>query len=194
MSRNLKRNMAAVCLITAAFAVTACGPRMMVNSTTPLPADAPSADVARIYFVSPTPPAPYRSGSAYVWDGGTLLGMISNKQVIISEVAPGRHIFLAQAQNLAAIDANLEGGKSYYIKVDYAPGFSTNSVVFYPVTPATEEWAVRHEWVNGCRFMHYNPEGGLRYETRNGPKNAARAAEIEGGKGEAKPLLPTDGD
>jgi hypothetical protein len=193
MNQHIRRIIVAVfalgCLLTIG-----CGPRMMQAATTPRPTEAPAVETARVYFIAPTPRVPYQTGSAIIVDGDTLLGQITNRQVFYSDLPAGNHTLMALAQNTGGIAAALEGGKTYYVKLTFPPGFTSNSVVFIPITPGTAEWDTRIAWLDTCTLIQYVPEGGAAWDAKNKARNAKRAVAFESGEARALPMAATDGE
>lgn len=55
-------------------------------------------------------------------------------------VDPGKHLFIATAENKAFLDANFEAGKTYYVITRIYPGVWYARVAFVPVNKGSEFW------------------------------------------------------
>src|SRR5687767_6715547 len=61
----------------------------------------------------------------YLWDGDTFIGTLSAGTLVQYRVAPGPHVFMANSENWSYVKADLQPGKSYFIKANMFPGFMT---------------------------------------------------------------------
>ena len=70
-----------------------------------------------------------------VFDGDKFLGTISSGEYYIYKTTPGKHIFWAASENRDFLDANLQGGKTYFIQVDALMGAFVAQVDIRPLDP-----------------------------------------------------------
>ena len=102
--------------IAFAFAIvvlSGCSSPMMK----PAEAVKPSQDYAVINFMRPSTIAWLVGGGIQfsVWDKDEFIGFLEADKCIQYKAAPGEHIFLALAFNSAAIKADVQSGKTYYV-------------------------------------------------------------------------------
>lgn len=79
----------------------------MVKAT---PTEGPAQGKAMVYFMRP-------SGMGFainfqIWDGTYFVGLSQAKSYFAYQCDPGKHLFLGIAENKAAIEADLNAGKS----------------------------------------------------------------------------------
>jgi hypothetical protein len=93
----------------------------------------PVDEEARVVFCRPD----RKLGSAVtfdVWDRLKLIGFAERGSSFEVRCAPGKHLFLAQGENAAAIDAELGAGKTYYVWVTPRLGVLYAAVGLTPLT------------------------------------------------------------
>lgn len=96
--------------------------------------NAPKENTALVNFVRPA----IFLGDALdmdVWDGQNYIGSLAAGSMIQYEVQPGKHLFMANAENWSYASAELKGGKSYVIKANAFPGIATGRVALGTVKP-----------------------------------------------------------
>ncbi len=71
-----------------------------------------------------------------VWDGANYLGSLSAGSLIQHEVAPGKHLFLANGENWSYASGEFQAGKSYVLKVNIFPGVMAGRVALGTVPPS----------------------------------------------------------
>ena len=93
---------------------------------------APDSNHALVTFLRPARYGPEQFG---VWDGENFVGALSPGSFTQYLAEPGEHIFLAQARrNFGYIEANLKGGKKYYVMIKKLSGGRTTGYGFNPIT------------------------------------------------------------
>jgi len=78
------------------------------------------ADKALIYIVRPT-----SAGTAirmWVFADDTVLGLTKGDTYASAYVEPGEHLFWSRAENVSALTATVEAGKTYYLKQNVRMG------------------------------------------------------------------------
>lgn len=102
------------------------------------PTRPPGPDEAKIVF--------YRPGKLLgnqttwrIYDGETLAGVIENGASFEHRCPPGRHLFLAVPGTEPAVDADLAGGKTYYVRVNAKTGHDV-SAELVPLTREDREF------------------------------------------------------
>jgi hypothetical protein len=68
-----------------------------------------------------------------MWDSGNFIGHLSSQSYIQYKTTPGKHLFLARAENWSCVEAELEGGKSYFIIGKVRMGLMKARVALDPV-------------------------------------------------------------
>ncbi len=68
-----------------------------------------------------------------IWDSEKWVGVLASDSYIQYKASPGKHLFLARAENWSCVKADLEGGKSYFIIVSPRMGVWKARVVMNPV-------------------------------------------------------------
>lgn len=82
-------------------------------------------------------PSSYGSAIQFgVWDSETFVGVVSGKSYVQYKATPGKHLFLARAENWSCVEADLEAGKSYFIVTAVRMGVWKARVALEPVTRA----------------------------------------------------------
>lgn len=88
--------------------------------------------------------------------------MLDGESVIGNSVAmsqfsyladPGKHLFIATAENKVFLEADLEAGKTYYIITRIYPGAWYARVAFIAVTKGSEYWDKVREWEASLKII-----------------------------------------
>lgn len=69
-----------------------------------------------------------------VWDSENFVGVVSANSYVQYKTSPGKHLFLARAENWSCVEADLEAGKSYVIITAVRMGAWKARVALVPVT------------------------------------------------------------
>jgi len=75
-----------------------------------------------------------------VLDGKRVIGNSVSKSQFDYLADPGKHLFIATAENKVFLEADLEAGKTYYIITRIYPGAWRPRVAFLPITRGSEYW------------------------------------------------------
>ncbi len=75
-----------------------------------------------------------------IWDGDKVIGNSVAKGQFDYLADPGKHLFVAVAENKTFLDAELEAGKVYYILTQVKMGIWKARVGLVPVTKGSEYW------------------------------------------------------
>lgn len=99
---------------------------------------APTEEKALVRFMRP-------SGLGYainfnIWDGERVIGNSVAKSQFDYLADPGKHLFVAVAENKTFLNAELETGKTYYILTEVRMGVWKARVGFVPVIRGSEYW------------------------------------------------------
>ncbi len=68
-----------------------------------------------------------------MWDSEKFIGHLSSQSYIQYKTTPGKHLFLARSENWSCVEAELEGGKSYFIIGKVRMGLLKARVALDPV-------------------------------------------------------------
>lgn len=197
MSKRARITAAVFALVLGAVLASGCA-GYNVKSTTPRPTAAPAADQARVYFVKPG--GSWGNAEGFVLLEDKVIGYLQNRQVFWIDVPAGEHLFMSVTSNADGIQANLAGGKTYYVRLFSTPGAmsvmlgGSENMYMEPLAPGSEGWAKRMEWVDGATLVEMNEEKCVAWENKYAEKNAERLANFKSGKAEAKPITPEMGE
>jgi hypothetical protein len=111
----------------------------------PIPA---SRDKATIVFLRPSSYGG-RVKTTILDTRGRFLGEDWGSTYFAVQVEPGEHVFLAWAENTAALRARLAAGKTYYIEVAPKMGALSARMHLLALTPRSASWSKVPEWMSG---------------------------------------------
>lgn len=139
----LKRLLLFSCLLTVLSACAGSSKYMVAKE----PVLKPVEGKALVYIFRP-------SGFSFrinfqIWDGDRFIGLSQAKSYFQYSADPGKHTFLAIAENKAFIEADLAADKQYYIVTEPRIGVWRPRVGFLPVKRGTGEWSKVSEWKTG---------------------------------------------
>ncbi len=129
--------------LLAGASLNGCGGSIMTRTAR---IDAPDSGYALVSFVRPS-----MFGGAIrfgIWDGDEFIGVLTAKSLIQYKARPGRHLFIARAENWSYVDANLEAGKHYVIVGKVFPGVWKARVGMDPADTPEETRADINKYVN----------------------------------------------
>lgn len=137
-------------LFVLALVLSSCAgtSKYMVKSD---PVVKPVEGKAMVYFFRP-------SGFGYainfqIWDGDKFIGLSQAKSYFQYLAEPGKHLFLAIAENKAFIEADLVAGKIYYVLTTPQMGAWRARVGFEPIKNGSEHWLSIPEWKSGLNNL-----------------------------------------
>ncbi len=112
-------------LILLSLVVIAChgGMNMIMKDTKP--ALAPKKDKALLVIIRTT-----SFGAGYIVSNyldGKMIGQTQHKAYFITEVKPGKHYLVSQADNKDAVRVNFEAGRIYFLQQGIYPGWNATS-------------------------------------------------------------------
>jgi hypothetical protein len=93
--------------------------------------------------------------------GGQLkfVGIVSAGMKVLHKTTPGKRFYMVSGENAELLEAELAGGKTYYVYVSPRLGFWRSRFVFVPVTDkelATDSFRNDLAW---CKWHENKPEG-----------------------------------
>ncbi|MBI3397634.1 MAG: hypothetical protein HY265_06985 [Deltaproteobacteria bacterium] len=128
----------------------------------------PTSDKALVRFMRP-------SGFGFainfnIWDGEKVIGNSVAKAQFDYLVEPGKHTFVAVAENKVFLEAQLEAGKTYYVLTEVHMGLWKARVGFVAVTKGSEYWDKVKVYENELNKLEPNTEVLKKWEDSNKPK------------------------
>jgi len=156
----MKRYLKIIPLIAFVLVAGCAGSSQYMVKATPIAA--PPSERALVYFMRP-------SGMAFtvnfqIWDRDHFIGLSQAKSYFAYECDPGKHLFLGFAENKAAIEADLEAGKSYYIGTNVRMGAWKARMDFTPVTRGSQLWGQVEEYKKSLNFVSAREEERAKWE------------------------------
>lgn len=86
-------------------------------------------------------------------------------------VKPGRHLFVSWAENVDALQAEVEEGKTYFIEVTSNLGLGSPQYHLYALKPASEHWSEHEEWIRITEQFMPDRLGGDAHYRQNRPED-----------------------
>jgi hypothetical protein len=152
-----------VLMLIALCGIVGCGATSdyMMDVAHPRPIVA-TPNMATVVFIRPSSYA--RSMKTTILDGrGTFLGDSLPKSHFAVLLPPGPHVFIAWAENTAALQATLLPGRVYFVEVAAKMGVLSARMHVLALTPRSENWAKVPEWLNETTQLVPDPAGGQAY-------------------------------
>jgi hypothetical protein len=126
-------------------------------------------------------------------EDGRLLGFTETDCYFELKCAPGKHLFLTWGEGKAFIEADLAGGKTYYIRAYSKYGYWAARPGFAPVNKDSEEMNKLDEAWPTLKCRELDPEKAAEYATRKEDRMKKVQASYEEGKKAPLYLKPEDG-
>jgi hypothetical protein len=114
-----------------------------------------------------------------IWDGEKVIGNSVAKGQFDYLADPGRHLFVAVAENKTFLDAELEAGKVYYILTQVKMGWWKARVGLVSVNRGSEWWEKVAEYEKELNRLQPEPASLKAWEDANREKIKAIIAEYE---------------
>jgi hypothetical protein len=93
-----------------------------------------------------------------IWDGEEWVGVLASDSYIQYRTEPGKHLFLARAENWSCIEADLEAGKSYFVIVRPRMGVWKARVAMDPVNKGDNVSEKKiNKWLIGLKATAIDP-------------------------------------
>ncbi len=149
---------------------------------------APADKKALVTFVRP---AIFFGDGASVdlWDGTTFVGSMGAGKMIQYEVEPGKHVFIADAENFSYVDGELAAGKQYFIKANVFPGVLTARCALGVVKSDD----TRGEgWLRDLKPTAAKDEARKKVEQERKPAMQKAVADFQAGKVTSTAIQPGD--
>jgi hypothetical protein len=116
------------------------------------PEPQPTGDQAVVYVVRPALAG--KAVKMWAFVDTTPIGVNKGRQCTYALVPAGRHIFWARAENISAMEMDIEPGKIYYLKQDLRMGVMKARVALEVLAPEEGEKALAK-----CSYTTLTPEG-----------------------------------
>lgn len=188
---SLLRVIPAVVVLASAGCISASSSWMADSAPTAVP----DPTEARVIFYRP--PNYWRNFEEWeVWDGERLAGIAENGGYFEVRCAPGRHLFFLMPGSEPAVDADLAGGRTYFVEVEMRMGLVAYPTLVPRGKGTPEEQRARDEQFGrcGCREPRQDRITEEKITPRR-EKARERAAESRGPRaGECLKLRPEDGE
>lgn len=128
----------------------------------------PANDKALVRFMRP-------SGFGFginfnILDGEKVIGNSVAKSQFDYLAEPGKHLFVATAENKVFLEADLEAGKTYYVITKIYPGAWRARVAFISVNKASEFWDKVKEYEQELNKLQPDIEALKKWEDANKDK------------------------
>jgi hypothetical protein len=115
----------------------------------------PPEDGATVVFIRPSGFAPSTLVTV-IDDRGRFIGQSSKQSHFAVNLPAGPHVFIAWAENTAALKADLAPGKTYFVEVAPKMGAFSARAHLLAVTPKSESWSKLPEWLS--QTAGYTPD------------------------------------
>ena len=122
--------------VVACFGITGCASKLMqpVDLAT-IPSTISQDESAVVFFRATNFGGAIQAPVADVTDSKVEhVAIISAKMKYLHKTAPGKHFYLVGGESSELLEADLEGGKTYFVYVSPRMGFWKARFVFVPVT------------------------------------------------------------
>jgi hypothetical protein len=147
----MRRTAILVVFTFAALAIGCAGSRYMRVASPPRAIQAPP-DRALVVFLRPSSLAP--AATFTVVDGrGSFLGQLGARQYFVLAAPPGAHTFVAWAENIDVMQAELAPARVYYVLVAARMGAWSAQLSISALTERRQEWASLLTWLRASTQM-----------------------------------------
>jgi len=125
-----------------------------------------------------------------LWDGPRYVGSLAAGRMVQLDVAPGQHLFLANAENWSYASGELEAGKQYVLKVNVFPGVVMNRAFFGIAKPDDKRIP---EWLAQMKPTAASAQGRLEVAERKQAAVRQAIADFDAGKATFTKIPPDSG-
>jgi hypothetical protein len=181
-------------LATLPLALAACSTTGYMRDATPTPPPGPDEAKVIVYRIAAFggaenfPVYELRNGS-----DGKLLGFTETDRYFEYRCPPGKHLFVTWGEGDAFIEAELEGGKTYFIRAYSKFGVLSARPGFAPVGRNSEHWEEIEKVLPTLQCRELDPREAAEYELRKVDHLRKTIASYEEGKKKPRYLTPEDG-
>lgn len=157
--KKMKKKLVKMLLFSLSlFFLVGCGgtSNYMVKADKPVEI---SKEKANVYFMRP-------SGIGFainfqIWDGDKFVGLSQAKSYFRYVCDPGKHLFIAVAENKTYVPAELEAGKRYYVITEPRIGWIKARITLTPVKKGSEEMGNVKNWEGDLEYTDFTGPGEL---------------------------------
>jgi len=182
-------------LVILCVATAGCSRRsgLMESGTKGGSLPVPPPDKAVVVFLRPAYTG--HTISAAVYEDETFLGIVMRHARLTHETTPGKHRFMVVSEAADFLDADLDGGKLYFVVVRPRMGVWRARFSLEPVTPSSANWAHLNDWLDETYPVSLNVEGTAWAQNNAGSVTAKREKYLRAylQKASRPALLPADG-
>ncbi len=132
----------------------------------------PPEDKALVRFMSP-------KAVGYLFDSEKYIAYMVPKTQFDYLTEPGKHLFIASMENKAFLEADLEGGKTYYVFLRVIMGVWRSRVGFIAVNDGSEYWSKIPDYEAGLLKLTPDMEAIDKWEALNKHKATALVEQYE---------------
>ena len=184
--KDWSRKIMMICLVAATAFLSGCG-SLMTEAKSPIAES--KADTARVFFALDQG---FPQGGGVITEGTKLLGAIYNGQHFYADVPAGEHLFILKSEQDEAIKANLEAGKTYYVKVFITPGVMSTRTYWTPLKNTAEDLKIRDEMIKDTKRVELVPEKAAKWEADEKEELIEREQSFKSGEDEIKQTIGSE--
>lgn len=136
---TFKKALFVLCLLAVLGIMSGCGRSSHMQESVPPATGGVPGDKAAIVFYRPHGDATQAPIAEYVDGDVNYVAIVSAKTKFLHLTTPGKHVYVVGGESSHLLEANLEGGKIYYVKVVAKMGMWKGRFGFSATTPADME-------------------------------------------------------
>jgi len=126
-------------------------------------------------------------------DDGKLLGFTETDRYFEYRCPPGKHLFVTWGEGEAFIEADLEAGKTYFIRTYSKFGVLSARPGFSPVGRGSDHFPELERTLSALQCRELDPEKAAEYEHRKQDHLRKTMASYREGRKNPRFLMPQDG-
>lgn len=161
--------------LVATFGLGGCASERMMSVTQPVALSQPQPDKATVVFLRTSMLGAAIQSSVFdVTDGDPkLIGIVSSSKKVAHLSPPGRHRFMSVGENADFLDADLDAGKTYHVRVSPRMGLWKARFVLEPIPPTDSDLAGD---LAGCGWVENTPSS-IEWAVSNRPSILSKKAD-----------------
>lgn len=162
-------------VVLSAFALGGCASDRMISVTQPVALTQPQPDKATVVFMRTSILGAAIQSSVFdvSADDPKLIGIVSSSKKIAYLSPPGKRRFMSVGENADFLDADLDAGKTYHVRVSPRMGLWKARFVLEPIPPTDSDLAgdlANTSWVE-------NTPASLEWAVSNRPSILSKRAD-----------------
>ena len=175
-------------------ALAACSTTTYMRDAQPTPSPGPEEAKVIIYRTSSFGGAEHFPVYELVdHEDGRLLGFTETDRYFEYRCPPGKHLFVTWGEGEAFIEADLEAGKTYFIRTYSKFGVLSARPGFAPVGQESGHWPTLEEVLSSLQCRELEPDKAAEYEHRKVDHLKKTMASYREGRKNPRFLTPNDG-